>query len=71
MLAIDNISSELANRGWSIGDLAFFEGAVPMWQVFAHCGEQRVLTRARTKMKRGAWPRSRFSAFGERLSWNG
>jgi hypothetical protein len=46
MIAIDDIASELANRGWSLGDLAYYDGASVVWQVFGHCNEQRVLARA-------------------------
>jgi len=72
MPAIDTITSELANRGWSLGDLAFYQGAAPVWQVFGHCDEQRVVARAPSQQD--AWRlaadlvvKVRRAAFEERL----
>ena len=72
MPAIDTITSELANRGWSLGDLAFNDEAAPVWRVFGHCDEQRVVARAPSQAD--AWRlaadqivKVRRAAFEERL----
>jgi hypothetical protein len=44
--SIDGSCAALHQLGWSCGDLAFDEGGGPFWQVFAHKGEQKILTRS-------------------------
>jgi hypothetical protein len=46
MKLIDTIVSELADRGWSIGDTAFREADNTVWQVDGHWQNERVLSRA-------------------------
>lgn len=53
MSTIDRIHDELKEREWSIADVAFRADVGVLWQVEAHSGEQRVISRAPTQL--AAW----------------
>jgi hypothetical protein len=44
--SVDASCAALHQLGWSCGDLAFDVRERPVWQVFAHKGEQKIVTRA-------------------------
>jgi hypothetical protein len=44
--SVDANCATLHELGWSCGDLAFDEGDGLIWQVFAHKGDQKILTRS-------------------------
>jgi hypothetical protein len=46
MNLIDTITAELADRGWSVGDAAYREAVITVWQVYGHWRSEKVLSRA-------------------------
>ena len=69
---IDTITTELADRGWSVGDAAYREADITVWQVYGHWRNEKVLSRAPDQTT--AWRLAaeqivqlRRSAFSERM----